>query len=407
MGDDDVLRLRIPVTENFEIDLDGIEVIQDERLAEKLFYLKYKSADADTFVKYIFGDVYFTQEKGDGTSPGYYRLGDPGSGHPTFRKGSFDRGKDDAEEIIEREESLKASCTGIIAKFRVALKSDVDGSLRTVDLIERLLKYQAGIRSMVEQGKQIDRQVLLDEQALQFETARRSFREVESSRYSKRRFRSLLDEPEPEWDSVKQSEQVIEALANYASGNIFLHFELAGEHWYEQESAMQAIDQQFVSKFAESISEGDYTGSVLRKYIYKTMISSHQLPDFDPAKQNRIRLFSEEELMNLFYAINMAKKAKFRPPSSDVKVVVLPRGEGMTADDVTRFMQGAQSLEEAEEQEGEFRADVTNEKDQPIDDLLDSLIADSTDDIVEFGLFVANEQKWALRDRSVSTVTRP
>jgi hypothetical protein len=388
--DDDVLRLRIPVTEDFEIDLDGMKVIQDERLMEKLFYLKYKMSDASSMTKYVFGDIYFTQVKGDGKSPGYYRLPNPESGAAMFRKGSFDRGSEDASEIIAREQSLLSDDSdgkSTIAKFRSALESSVDSSLRTVDLLERLLKYQAGVRSLIEQGKTVDRQILQDKPLLRFEAARRTFGEVEAGRYSKQRFRGLLDEPEPEWDDVKQSEQAIEALANYASGNIFLHFDLAGEHWYEQESAMQAIDQQFVSKFAERFKKGGYEGAVLQKYLYKAMSSpesSLQIPNFDSENQHRIRLFSENELMNLFYAINMAKQAKFR--SSDVKVVVLPRGEDMSADDVTRFMQSAKSLEEAEEQEEEFRADATNESGQHIDDLLDSILADATKDIVEFDL---------------------
>jgi len=385
--DDDVLRLRIPVTENFEIDLDGIEVIHNERLMEKLFYLKYKMADASSMTKYIFGDIYFTQVKGSGTSPGYYKLSNPDSGSPFWSKGSYDRGSDDSHEVITREKSLPngpGEESSTIEMFREALATEVNSSVRVIDLVEHLLKYQAGIRSLVDQGGKVNRQTLLDKSVLRFETAKRTFGDVEASRYSKCRFRSLLDEPEPEWHDVKQSERAIEALANYASGNIFLHFDLAGKHWYEQESAMQAIDQQFVSKFAESMSEGDYDGSVLRKYIYKTMISSHQLPDFDPSKQNRIRLFSKEELSNLFYAIDMAKRAKFQ--SSDVKVVVLPRGDGMTAEDVTRFMPDAKSLEEAEDQEGEFRADATSDTDQPIDDLLDSILANSTSDIVEFDL---------------------
>lgn len=391
MGDDDdVLRLRIPVTEDFEIDLDGIEVIQDERLMEKLFYLKYKMSDASSLAKYIFGDIFYTQSKGKGTSPGYYRMGNPDSGAAMFQKGSFDRGEADAQEIIESEQSLRKSTDSsgeVIEAFRKNLSSKVDIFTRIVDLIERLMMYQSGVRELIEQGKNIDQQTLLNESVLQFEAAKRTFSEIGAGRYAKRRFRSVLDNPEPDWDEVKHSEQAIEALSKYASGNIFLHFDLAGEHWYEQETAMQAIDQQFVSKFAESMSEEGYDGSVLQKYIYKTMSSpesSLQFPDFSEKNLNRIRLFSEEEIMNLFYAINMAKKAKFR--SSDVKVVVLPRGDEMSAGDVTRFMKSAQSLEEAEEQEGEFKADAENEKDASIDDLLDSILADTTDNIVEFDL---------------------
>lgn len=388
--DEEVLRLRLPISSEFKIDLDGIEIIQNERTIDRLFYLKYKMSDASSMAKYIFGDIYFTQSKGKGTSPGNYRLPNPDSGAAMFRKGSFARGDEDATEIIDREMSLKASSDRedtVISAFRDGLQRKVKSNGQVIELLERLMKYNSGVADILEKGGHVDQNMLLDEATLQRATARRTFGDISSSRSSKRTFRKLLNDPNPTWDNVKRSEEAVKAIADYASGNLFLHFDLAGEHWYERESAMQAIDQQFVSKFAESISEGGYEGSVLMKYIYKTMgspESSLQVPNFSASNQNRIRLFSEEELMNLFYAIDMAKQAKFR--SADVKVVVLPRGENMTAGDVTRFMKGAKSLEEAEEQEGEFKADIASTESQAIDDLLDSILKDSTEDIVEFDL---------------------
>lgn len=384
--DDEVLCLRIPVSSDYEIDLDGIEVLQNERIREKLFFLKYKSADADTFVKYVFGDIYFTQERGDftGTSPGYYRLGDPGSGHPTFRKGSFDRGADDAGEIVSNEKEITEN--SVIQALRDELNETVGrSSHRKIDLIERILRYQSGLKELLEKGETVNTDLLLDESRLRFANAKRAFAEVKSGRYSKQRFRSVLDEAEPEWGDVKDSEETIRGLSDYAAGQIFLHFDIAGEHWYEQESAMQAVDRQFVSKFAESVSKGEQDGRVLRKYIYKTMLPGHQLPEFDPDNQHRIRLFSEEELMDLFYAIDMAKTSKFR--SADVKVVVLPRGENMSADDVTRFMEGADSLEEASEQEREFRGDTIHEEEaSSVDQVLDAALGDAPTPIREFDL---------------------
>ena len=388
--DDEVLCLRIPVSSDYKIDLDGIEVLRDERIREKLFFLKYKSADADTFVKYVFGDIYFVQERGDftGTSPGYYRLGDPDSGHPTFRKSSFDRGSDDASEVVERESALTSQegKSSIIQALRDELTETVgESSPRKIDLLERLLRYQSGVKELLEQGESVDTELLLNESRLRHADAKRAFAEVKSGRSSKRRFQSVLDEAEPAWTEVNDSDEAIRGLSDYAAGQIFLHFDIAGEHWYEQESAMQAIDQQFVSKFAESVSKGEYDGTVLKKYIYKTMLPGHQLPEFDPENQHRIRLFSEEELMDLFYAIDMAKTSKFR--SADVKVVVLPRGENMSADDVTRFMQEAESLEDAAEQEKEFRGD-TAEADEvvPVDQVLDAALGDAPEPIREFDL---------------------
>lgn len=121
------------------------------------------------------------------------------------------------------------------------------------------------------------------------------------------------------------------------------------------------------------------------KQMYKAIASpnaSLQFPEFTADNQNRVRLFSEEELMDLFYAIEMAGEAKHITQS--VKIVVLPRGEDMTAEDITSFMRGGQSLEEVTEQEKEFKGAMGEE--EPVDEVLDSILDDATDSLVEFDL---------------------
>lgn len=395
---EEVLRLRIPVSESFEIDFDGITVIEDENVFDKLYYLRYKSSDADSLTKYIFGDIYYMQEKGKGVSPGYYRLGNPDSGAKAFQVSSYERGEDDAQqiasyELVELRQKNGERVASIIASFRQALRAFVsegnaarDGQLNAIDLIERILRYQAGIRSLVEEGDAVTKSLLLDEETLEFATARRTFAEIESSRYSKQRFRGALGEEDPEWSEIEESREAIKALADYASGKIFLHFTIDGKHWYEYESAMKAIDRQFISKFAVAFSEKDFKGAVLKKYIYKTMFPGRQLPEFDSSNQHRVKLFDDEELMNLFYAIDTAKQAKFS--TSSVKIVVLPKGENMAAEDITQFMERSDSLGEATKQERELKGKLEARKKQlaATDSLFDSILKAATGNIVQFDL---------------------
>ncbi|MDP2842637.1 MAG: hypothetical protein Q8O06_03225, partial [Acetobacterium sp.] len=56
-----ILRLSLPVNENFSFDFNGVKEISDENvIRDKLFYLTFKTSDADGFVKYIFGDIYYS-----------------------------------------------------------------------------------------------------------------------------------------------------------------------------------------------------------------------------------------------------------------------------------------------------------------------------------------------------------
>jgi hypothetical protein len=391
--DENVLRLRIPVSETFEIDFDGITVLDDENVFDKLFYLKYKSADADSFTKYIFGDIYFELNRGD--EGGYYRLANPEKNHALWKLSSFGRGQSDAQEIIAlQNETSSDREDSVIDGFQKSLVQPVnreqtnqEETVRCIDLIERLLKYQSGISLLLEDDENIvTRKLLQNERKLRLATAKRTFGEIDNSRSSKQRFRGALGETEPEWEEIKESEEAITGLVNYASGQVFLHFDIAGKHWYEFEPAMAAIDRQFTSKFAASFSQGDFNGSVLQKYIYKTIYPGRQVPDFDPNNQHRIKLFDEEELMSLFYAIDTAKKAKFR--TSQVKLVVLPKGENMTASDITQFMEGVGSLQEAAEQEQELKGEVKARGKQleTSDSLFTAILEDTTDNIVQFDL---------------------
>ena len=71
--------ITIPVKEDFSFDWEEMK-ITPENEREKLYYLKFKTSDADGFVKYIFGDIFYSKTakiKKDGTiengEGGYYR----------------------------------------------------------------------------------------------------------------------------------------------------------------------------------------------------------------------------------------------------------------------------------------------------------------------------------------------
>lgn len=102
----------IEVNDNFEIDINTLKEVNDETvIRNKYFYLKFKTGEADSMVKYMFGDISF---------PEFFRLDDPTNGAASFRLNSFLRGKEDALEI--RNEKL--------SMFRLSLEKSLNKLLQ-------------------------------------------------------------------------------------------------------------------------------------------------------------------------------------------------------------------------------------------------------------------------------------
>jgi hypothetical protein len=91
----DVFYLVLPVREDFSFDFENLRPTTDEYLIEKLFYLAYKSSDADSLMKYIWGDISYGVDK-KGKEQGYYRMENPEIKN-AFGLSSFVRGMEDAK----------------------------------------------------------------------------------------------------------------------------------------------------------------------------------------------------------------------------------------------------------------------------------------------------------------------
>jgi hypothetical protein len=86
----------VPVNENFEIEFDRREPLINQNVIEKkLFYLAFKSGEADSLVKYIFGDILYGKDK-KGKEIGYYRMKNEAISN-AFGLSSFVRGIEDAK----------------------------------------------------------------------------------------------------------------------------------------------------------------------------------------------------------------------------------------------------------------------------------------------------------------------
>ena len=114
----------VAVAEDMTFDLSVRREIESEHDLAELFYLNYKTSDADSMKKYIFGDICRYQEKKP-TDTFFteteinFDLGNPNSGAKAFQVNSFERGRLDAESIQQPA----------ILAFRRCLEKQMDALL--------------------------------------------------------------------------------------------------------------------------------------------------------------------------------------------------------------------------------------------------------------------------------------
>lgn len=312
--------ITVPVKEDFSFDWEGVKKTpENER--KNLYYLTFKTSNADGFVKYIFGDIFYSKtakikkdgkiENGEG---GYYRLENPNHKQAGFRPSSFNRGNVDYNSII------KSSKEGYVMKaFRENLKNDLKK-------IEAILNYLPAITDYLETEtptnfltKIIDTQKLYDNIVLKnYNQYKKKLNLKELSELGEEEKKQLFD------------------LSNYS---VFIHFEFSkNKHWYEFSDELSLITGKILSEFVET----NANGQVLKKTLYKTLCSGDskndiQFPMFTNLNKHKAKSFTNEELQDLFYAIDYTGKGK--QISGDIKLIVLPYGHKLTDIDYETFLQ--------------------------------------------------------------------
>lgn len=385
-----ILRLSLPVHEDFSFDFNSIKEITDENIIkDKLFYLKIKTSDADGFVKYIFGDIYYSLSKGK--EGGYYRLGDKTNKQKAFQISSFFVG---CEYFNNLQESYEEQPLTQVHKksFSIALfRKEFE---KNIVFMERLLKYQCGILEHLDlkrNGKTTAFiEFLSNEKELRRLTAKKVFSTIKQGRGAKKTFKNILDIEEPQWSHIESTEEQIEKLINYSTGDLFLHFDFSGKHWYEFADEFNIINSKMIDDFAEKSSQAN--GYILRKSLYKTLSSAEkdlQFPYFYAQSRYRSKLFRNmEEISDLLYAVDYSNTALLTVPYTGIKIIVLPRGKNLTPKHYERFNPRANSLKDEQEQEtiiGQENIQTTQEQ------LFAPLIENVAEDIIQFDLIFSKQ----------------
>lgn len=300
------LCLNIPVKENYDIDFDNISRVP-EREREKLYYLNYKTSDKDTSTKYVYGDIYYSVSgnmprngKPDSvTEGGNYRLGTIGP-----------NGKNKGNAFVKAEGEFKSIC-------------------QQPDNVEELVR----MRQSIERG----RSVL--EKMMKFIPAVIQFFEL--GKEKEQSFYNFINQEDQDLKAICC--KLNEGSVKKKDLGLYFHFSYQGKQWYEFTDAFEIITKKMSNEFVKKEKFVIQTKNVFvfQKTLWPTLCSGDkkndiQFPGFSLSGRYKSRLFTSEEVEDLFYIKKYAKK-RHSIPATDYKIVVLPRGENITADDLIEF----------------------------------------------------------------------
>ena len=306
--------LCLPVDKDFNIIFDKASIVHENQ-RNNLYYLKYKTSGNDTSCKYMFGDIYYSV-KGTLGNNGSISISEDGNYRLVKSQSSFDKGNADYKSICS---SLDFSIEEI-----TEFKQIRTGFGREQTMLERILKYAPAI-------------------ICYFENQNGSFKEyIDNEDYLKNICCTINKE-----NNKKKLEKLSEAkgdeeLLLLNSASIFLHFSYEdgnGEEksWYDFSKTFELITRKMLKEYVAETKRG----LVLNKNLWHTICSGDkkndiQFPNFDLENRYKTRGFTESDIEDLFYGVPYAKKGKMIS-GSEYKLIVLPFGNNLKADDLKLF----------------------------------------------------------------------
>lgn len=334
--------LCLPVDKDFNIIFDKASIVHENQ-KNNLYYLKYKTSGNDTSCKYMFGDIFYSV-KGTLGNNGSISISEDGNYRLAKTQSSFDKGNADYKSICS---SLDFSIDEI-----TEFKQIRTGFGREQTKLERILKYAPAI-------------------ICYFENQNGSFKEyIDNEDYLKNICCTINKE-----NNKKKLEKLSEAkgdeeLLLLNSASIFLHFSYEDgngdeKSWYDFSKTFELITRKMLKEYVAETKRG----LVLNKNLWHTICSGDkkndiQFPNFDLENRYKTRGFTESDIEDLFYGVPYAKKGKMIS-GSEYKLIVLPFGNNLKADDLKLFI----------EKENESSIILSNEY---CDDLISSALGSSS-----------------------------
>jgi hypothetical protein len=318
------LCITIPVKEDFSFDWNGIK-ITPENERDKLYYLKFKTSDSDNNpIKYLFGDIFFGLSKGEDRG-GWYKISRKKNKKGEVTNHSFYEGKKFIKELKESE---------LLNDFRKSFEE-------SITLFDNILKYHIGLKLLFNSNNNVFDFLQDESKMLQF-SAKQIFDDILAKKSFKKDLQKLFKRDVEKWEDVNEDEYAI--LMKSYSGNIFLHFEFPGKKcWLDYNLIVESILSLIYNKFVSKTVGGTESQYVFNSYLYKNICSGTndndiQFPMFKNLYKHKSKSFTHNDVQNLFYALSYTNKGKMIQ-GTDIKLIVLPRGENLTAKDYEDFQE--------------------------------------------------------------------
>ena len=175
-------------------------------------------------------------------------------------------------------------------------------------------------------------------------------------------------------ESFQQQMPKIETFL-HDNPNAYIHFDFCGSCWHELEE-VQVLNTGLLNTFFDNTKHG----YIARAFLYKTLgTGTGNTPNFQEEGRYKTRLFiDKEQALDLIYGVNFASRSTFRV--RDVKVVVLPRGEGLTAKQIERFFDRSSINGSEVDAEAEVQDEVEKQEQQTDAEGTEALFAMLADD---------------------------
>ena len=314
--------LCLPVDKDFNIIFDRASIVPENK-RNSLFYLTYKTSNYDRVCRYIYGDIYYSvkgtlSKNGSINKPkedGYYRLGE------SQNKNSFNLGNTEYKSICSSSD-FSPEEKKVFQQLRTGLAKEQI-------LIERILKYAPAIIKYFE-NENVS-----------------SFKEYIENEDNLKDICCTINKENNKKELKKSAEaKSEEELLQLNSASIFLHFSYEDSNgneksWYDFSNTLELVIREMQKKY---VDDKNKERLVLKKSLWPTICSGDdkndiQFPNFDLENRYKTRVFTESEIEDLFYGDEYAKKNGKKISDSKYKLIVLPCGDNLKAEDLKLFQE--------------------------------------------------------------------
>lgn len=370
--------LSLPVDKDFNIIFDKVSEVHENR-RNSLYYLTYKTSTSDSVCRYIYGDIYYSFKGTLGKNGSINKPVEGGNYRLMESPSSFDKGTATCNEIC--------SLSGFSPEGTNEFQRMRTGFAKEQTLIERILKYAPAIIKYFEYVN-----VSSFKEYIENEDNLKNICCTINKENNKKKLEELSE--------AKGEEELL--LLNSAS--IFLHFSYEDgngdeKSWYDFSNTLELVIREMHKKYVEDV-KGNKERLVLKKSRWPTICSGDdkndiQFPNFDLENRYKTRVFTESEIEDLFYGDEYAKKNGKKISDSKYKLIVLPCGDNLKAEDLKLFQE--KRNEPAIVSANEYK-----------DDLISSILEDSST-FTSFDFIFAKKERTKANDTylmEISNITQ-